>query len=102
MYQSEGGDGTMAWALLLGAAKLILLETTVLYTVLILSILRTERSHYQLRIDLHDPGRCALGLVVWVGMWTIPIILAPLKACLDLLEDTSADVGEWVLHRWNP
>lgn len=92
----------MAWALFLGAAKIILAEVAVLYTVLILSILRTEKNYYHLRIDPHESARSGLMLVIWLGLWTAPIILAPLKACLDILEDTSADVGEWVLHYWNP
>jgi hypothetical protein len=91
----------MVWAFFLGAAKVIMGEVVVLYTVLILSILRTEKTHYKLRIDLHDSARSALMLVIWLGLWTIPIILAPIRASLYVLEDTSADVGEWVLHHWN-
>jgi hypothetical protein len=91
----------MVWALFLGAAKIILAEAAVLYTVLILSILRTEKTHYHLSIDPHHSARSALMLAIWLGLWTVPIILGPAKTCLDILEDTSADVGEWVLHYWN-
>lgn len=92
----------MAWALFLDAARLILLGTAVLYTVHVLITLRTEGSHYKLRFDGHDPARSAERALIWLGVRALVSILAGLKASLDVLEDASADVGEWVLHRRNP
>jgi hypothetical protein len=93
--------GTMFWTLFLGAVKLTLLGMAVLYAVHVLITLRTEGSHYQLKLDFGDPAHSAERLLVWLGVRTLAAILAGFKACLDVLEDTSADVGEWVLHRRN-
>lgn len=91
----------VAWALFLGAVKVIVAEVAVLYTVLILSIPRTEKMYYHLSIDSHHSAQSGLMLAIWLGLRIAPVILGPLKASLDVLEDTSADVGEWVLHYWH-
>lgn len=85
--------------LFLGALKLILAETIVLYAVLVLVILRSEGPHYELRLDPHDPTRSGLRFLVWLGVRGTGTVLTALKASLDILEDASADVGEWVLRR---
>ncbi len=89
----------MAWTLFLGAVKLTVLGMAALYAVHVLITLRTEGTHYQLRLDSRDPARSVERVLVWLGVRTLAAILAGLKASLDILEDTSADVGEWVLHR---
>ena len=89
----------MIWALFLGVLKLILLGLVALYAVLILMTLRTEGTHCPLRIAPHNPARSAGRLLVWLGLRTAAAVLSALEAGLNILEDTSADVGEWMLHR---
>lgn len=89
----------MAWTLFLGTVMLILLGMAVLYSVYVLITLRTEGIHYQLKLDSSDPARSAERVLVWLGVRTLDTILAGLKAGLGIPQDTSADVGEWVLHR---
>ncbi|HUX11099.1 MAG TPA: hypothetical protein VMW51_10680 [Terriglobia bacterium] len=89
----------MIWTLFLDALKLILLGLVVLYAALVLITLRTEGAHYQLSIDQHNPVRSAERLLVWIGVRMIAGLLAALNAGLNILEDASADVGDWVLHR---
>jgi len=89
----------MIWALFLGVLKLILAGTVALYALLVLKTLRTEGTRDQVRFDPHDPARSGERLLVWLGVWTAAATLAALSACLNILEDASADVGEWVLHR---
>ena len=89
----------MIWTLFLGAVKLILLGMAVLYALRVLTTLRTEGTHYELRLDPQNPARSAGQLLVWLGVRAVATVLAALKGSLDILEDASADVGEWVLHR---
>jgi hypothetical protein len=89
----------MIYVFFAGVLKLILAEMAVLYAVLVLSILRSEGPHFKLRFDLRDPAHSSQRFLVWLGVRTAGAIVPVLKASLDILEDTSADVGEWVLHR---
>lgn len=89
----------MFWTLFLGAVKLILLWVVIIYAVQILIALRTEGAHDHLNLDRHDLAHSIERLLVWLGAWVLTSILAVLRASLNVLEDTSADIGEWVLHR---
>lgn len=89
----------MIWASLAVAARLILAEMATLYAILVVAILQSEGPHYELRFDSSDPARSGGRLLVWLGVRTADPILRVLKAGMDILEDTSADIGEWVLNR---
>lgn len=88
----------MIWALFLDVLKLSLVGLIVLYAVQVLITIRTEGTHDRLRFDSNDPVRSVEQVVVWLGVRTAAAILAALKASLNILEDTSADLGEWVLN----
>jgi hypothetical protein len=86
---------TLFW----GAVKLLLLGAGILYVGLVLMAYRLEGPRIRLRIYPGDPGRSALDLLVWLGVKIFAGIGHAAKATLDVLSDTSADVGEWCLHR---
>jgi hypothetical protein len=88
----------MIWTSFAGVVKLFLAGAVVLYAGLVFIALRTEGAHYQVRFDWGDPARSAERLLVAVGVKVVRLILRGLKTALDMLEDTSADVGEWILH----
>jgi hypothetical protein len=89
----------MVWALFLGVLKLILTGMVVFYALLVMKTLRTGGTLDQLRFNSHNPARSSERFLVWLGVRMAAATLAVLKACLNILEDASADVGEWVLHR---
>lgn len=91
----------MIWTLLLGTMKFILLGMAVLYSFHVVLTLKNEGHDYHFKFDPHDPARSAEHFLVWLGVRTLAAILAVLNAGLNILEDTSADVGEWVIHRRN-
>jgi hypothetical protein len=62
----------------------------------------TLPSRYPLRLDLGRPGRSALGLLVWWGVEALRAVMRVPKYLLDLLSESSADVGEWVMSRRGP
>jgi hypothetical protein len=85
---------TLFWS----AAKLLLLGAVLLYFGLVLMVYRLEGSRLRLRIEYHDPGRSALNLALWLGVKALAGIVHAAKATLDMLSDTSAEVGEWYLR----
>lgn len=89
----------MIWTLFLDALKFFLVGLVLLYAVQVLLTLRSKGPHYQLKFDRHAPARSADQVLVWFGVRVTAGILNALKASLNILEDTSADLGEWVLHR---
>lgn len=91
----------MIWTLFLDVIKFLLVGLVVLYAALVLITLRTKGSHYPLKFDPREPGRSAEQVLVWLGVRVVAFILGTLKASLNILEDTSADLGERVLHRRN-
>ncbi|PYU95180.1 MAG: hypothetical protein DMG25_04990 [Acidobacteria bacterium] len=62
----------------------------------------TLPSRYPLKLDLGRPGRSALGLLVWWGVEALRAVMRVPKYLLDLLSESSADVGEWVMSRRGP
>ena len=86
----------MAWTLFIGLLKLILAGAILLYAVLVLIALRTAKT--PLKLDWTDPPIFVERLLVWLGVKGVRTVLHALKAMLDVLEDASADVGEWLLH----
>ncbi|HLI30766.1 MAG TPA: hypothetical protein VKV79_06680 [Terriglobia bacterium] len=85
--------------LFLDILKFFLTGIAVLYVSLVVMTLRNEGSRYELKLDPDDPARSVERLLVWLGVRSIAALAAFGKACLNILEDTSADVGEWVLNR---
>jgi len=88
----------MIWTLFVGLVKLVLAGAIVLYAGFVLTALRHKGTHDQARFDWADPARSGERLLVWVGVRVISAVSHGLKATLDILEDASADVGEWLLH----
>ncbi|HZT68534.1 MAG TPA: hypothetical protein VFC10_02135 [Terriglobia bacterium] len=88
--------------LFLDILKFFLTGVAVLYVSFVVMTLRNEGTRYELRLDPNDPARSLERLLVWLGVRCIGTLAALGKACLNILEDTSADVGEWVLHRRKP
>ncbi len=91
----------MIWTLLSGTLKFILLGMAVLYSVHVALTLKNDGPDYHFKFDPHDPARSAERFLVWLGVRTFTASLAVLNAGLNILEDASADVGEWVIHRRN-
>ena len=88
--------------LFLDGVRIILLGMLVLYIALVVLTLRTKGAHYHFRFDPRDPARSTGQFLVWVGVHTLSGTMAGLKGAFDALEDASADVGEWVIHRRRP
>ncbi len=88
----------MFWTLLAGAVKLFLASAVILYAGLILVTLRTKGTHYHVGFNWRDPVRSSGRLLVWAGAKVVGGVGYCLKAALETLEETSADVGEWLLH----
>jgi|SRR5690349_10165321 hypothetical protein len=72
------------------------------YLGLVLMSHYTLRSRYPLRLDLGHPARSALGLLVWFGVEVLRAGLRGSRSFLDLLSETSAEVGEWFMSRGSP
>lgn len=88
--------------LFLDGVGIILLGMLVLYFALVVLTRRTKGAHYHFTFDPHDAARSSERFLVWVGVRTLSGTLAGLKGAFDALEDASADVGEWVIHRRIP
>lgn len=88
----------MFWTLLLAAFKLFLEVAVILYAGLVLIALKSNQPP-QLSFDWNDPARSGERILIWTGVMAFGFVWRELKAVLDILEDTSADVGEWLLHR---
>lgn len=89
----------MMRVLFLDMLKFFLTGMAVLYAALVVMTLRNEGTQYELKLDPNDPARSAERLAVWLGVRVVAAFMAVGKVCLNILEDTSADVGEWVLNR---
>ncbi len=89
----------LAQALFLEAVKLLLVAFGVLYVGLVLMTYRTDGPRYPLRIDLSDPARSAERLLLWLGVRALDGVLRLGRAMLDVLSETSAQVGEWYISR---
>ena len=85
--------------LFLDGARIILLGMLVLYLAHVVLALRTQGAHYHFRFEPRDPARSSGRFLVWLGVQILSGTMAGLKGALDALEDASADVGDWVLHR---
>ena len=72
------------------------------YGVLVFMSYSTLPSRYPLKLDLGRPGRSALGLLVWWGVEAARAVMRVPRSLLDLLSESSADVGEWVMSRRGP
>lgn len=90
----------MLWTIVVGVVKLCLVSLAVLYGGVVAVALQTERHQDHVQFDWNDPARAVARFLVWVGVRIANQALHVLKASLNLLEEASADVGEWVLqHR---
>ena len=88
----------MIWAIFLTIANLLLTGVVVLYTGLVLITYWTEGTDYPAKFDWSDPARSAQRFLVRAGVLALGIVLRILQSALDVLEDTSADLGEWLLN----
>ena len=88
----------MLWTVFLVAVKLCIAGVVILYAGMIVIALRAQGTQYRVQHNWHDPAGTAEQFLVWVGVWTASRALCLLKASLGLLEQASADVGEWILH----
>ena len=93
-----GEVGTMFWTIFLGAVKLFIAGVMILYAGMVAVTLRTRGTHYRVQHDWQDPVRTAESFLVWVGVRIASQTFRLITASLDLLEEASADVGEWILH----
>src|SRR5436305_15286880 len=60
------------------------------------------RSTYPVRLNLGTPGRSVLRVLVWFGFEVVTAAVRAARAFLDVLSETSAEVGEWFMARRNP
>lgn len=88
----------MFWTIFLGTVKLFIFGAMILYAGTVAVTLRTHGTHYRVQHNWRDPTHTAESFLVWVGVRIASQILCLLKASLVLLEEASADVGEWILH----
>lgn len=88
----------MFWAIFLGAVKLFVAGVLIFYAGMVVIALRTQGKHRRGEQDWHDPAHTAENLLLWVGVKIVSETLRLVRAFLDLLEEASADVGEWILH----
>ena len=88
----------MVWTFFTGVIKLFLAGVCVLYAGLVLIAWRTEGIHDRVPFDWKDPARSVERLLVWVGLRGVSAVLHGLRGALEILEDASADVGDWLLH----
>ena len=95
-----GEVGTMFWAIFLGAVKLFVAGVMILYAGMVAVTLRTRGTHYRVQHDSQNPVRTAETFLVWAGVRVASQTLRLVRAILDLLEEASADVGEWILHHY--
>ena len=89
---------TMGW----DGLKLAVILTVLFYTGMVCMVYSTEGSRYRLKLDPGSPGRSVERLAVWLGVRTIATVAHAAKAVYDTLAETSADVGEWFIHRQGP
>ena len=54
---------------------------------------------YRLQLDPQAPVVSGERLLVWIGVKTLYLVIRSLKATLNLLSDTSAEVGDWLVRR---
>ncbi|HEV2247667.1 MAG TPA: hypothetical protein VGW37_13530 [Terriglobia bacterium] len=88
----------MLWSIFLWAVKLFVAGVLIFYAGMVVIALRTQGNHRRGQLDWHDPAHTAENLLLWVGVKIVRETLRLLRAILDLLEEASADVGEWILH----
>ena len=88
----------MEWPFFTGVIKLLLVGIAVLYAGLVLIVWRTEGIHDRVPFDWKDPARSGERLLVWIGVRGISAVLQGLEGALEILEEASADVGDWLLH----
>ncbi|HEX5412845.1 MAG TPA: hypothetical protein VFZ27_13430 [Terriglobia bacterium] len=88
----------MLWTVFLGAVKLLIVGAVILYAGMAIIILQSEGTQYRVRRNWRDPARTVETFLVWAGVRIASLTLRLLRAILDLLEEASADVGEWILH----
>ncbi len=82
------------------AIKLVLLGVGILYLFRVLWTYHTEGAKKPLRMIWSDPARSADGLAIWLGLKLMDYIWSGLKWGVDVLEEASADIGEWFVgHR---
>ncbi len=73
-----------------------------LYVGLVLMAYATEGSRYELTFDPRQPFRSTKRILVGLGVRAAAAILRMGKAALDILFETSAQVGEWFTQRSSP
>jgi hypothetical protein len=88
----------MFWTIFLGVVKLFVIGVILLYAGMVAVTLRARGTHCRVQHNWHDPTHTAESVLVWVGVRIASQTLRLLKASLDMLEEASADVGEWILH----
>ncbi len=82
--------------------KLLWGASGVLYAVLVLMSYATEGRRYRLQLELENPARSAASLLIWLGVKAVAAILSVGRSVLEILSETSADVGEWFIRRRGP
>ena len=88
----------MFWTLVFAAVRCLLKVAIVFYAGLVLIALKCKEPP-QLKFNWNEPARSGERILMWAGALTVGFIWRELKAVLDILEDASADIGEWVFHR---
>lgn len=79
--------------------KLLLAAFGFLYAGLVLMAYRTEGHRYRLRLEKQDLAGSAAQLLVWLGVKAMAIVVRVGRTALEMLSDTSAEVGEWYIRR---
>ena|SRR5579864_5517875 len=55
--------------------------------------------NYRLALDAEAPIRSVERLLIWIGVKVLHAAVRIIRASLDLLSETSAEVGDWFLRR---
>jgi len=82
---------------LIRAVLLVLLG--LVYVGLVLMTYAIFGPSYRLALDAEAPVRSTERLLIWLGVKVLHAGVRIFRASLDLLSETSAEVGDWFLRR---
>jgi hypothetical protein len=79
--------------------SLFLALLSIVYLGLVLMTYAIFGPHYRLALDTEAPVRSVERLLIWIGVKVLHTGVRIFRASVDLLSETSAEVGDWFLRR---
>jgi len=90
---------TTAMMMFWSAVKLAIVAVVLLYSILVLSSYASEGPRCSPHFDLTDPAHSIRDLMVWLGVKVLSEMMCAGRWVLDLLYESSADVGSWLIAK---